>query len=76
MTWPTSGKRSGCRRLGDAAADAGELTSHIARHAWADLARNSGRDVYGTRQRLAHSGLGTTERYLAKGGGDAGDGEL
>ena len=53
-----------------------KLTFHIARHAWADLARKSGRDVYEICRGMAHSGLGVTERYLAKGGGDVVDGEL
>ena len=53
-----------------------KLTFHIARHSWADLARKSGRDVYEISRALAHSGLGITERYLAKGGGDVVDGEL
>ncbi len=53
-----------------------KLTFHIARHSWADLARKSGRDVYEISRGLAHSGLGITERYLAKGGGDVVDGEI
>lgn len=53
-----------------------KLTFHIARHSWADLARKSGRDVYEISRGLAHSGLGITERYLAKGSGDVVNGEL
>lgn len=53
-----------------------KLTFHIVRHSWADLARKSGRDVYEISRGLAHSGLGITERYLAKGGGDVVNGEL
>ncbi len=43
---------------------------------WADLAQKLGRDVYEISRGLAHSGLGITERYLAKIGGDVVDGEL
>ena len=53
-----------------------KLTFHIACHTWADLARKSGRDVYEISRGLAHSGLGITERYLAKGGGDIVNGEI
>ncbi|HEX8387089.1 MAG TPA: site-specific integrase [Rubricoccaceae bacterium] len=53
-----------------------KLTFHIARHTWADLARKSGRDVYEISRGMAHSGLGITERYLAKGGGSVVDGEI
>ena len=53
-----------------------KLTFHIARHTWADLARKSGRDVYEISRGLAHSGLGVTERYLARGGGDVVNGEI
>ncbi len=53
-----------------------KLTFHIARHTWADLARKSGRDVYEISRGMAHSGLGMTERYFAKGGGDVVNGEL
>ena len=53
-----------------------KLTFHIARHTWADLARKSGRDVYEMGRGLAHSGLGITERYLARGGGAVVDGEI
>ena len=53
-----------------------KLTFHIARHTWADLARKSGRDVYEISRGMAHGGLGITERYLARGGGDVINGEL
>ena len=53
-----------------------KLTFHIARHTWANLARKSGRDVYAISRGLAHSGLGITERHLAKGGGDIVNGAI
>ncbi len=40
------------------------LSSHVARHSFADLARRSG-DVYAVSKALGHSDLATTERYLA-----------
>ena len=41
------------------------LTSHVARHSWADFARRSGWDVYSISKVLRHSNLRVTERYLA-----------
>lgn len=41
------------------------LTSHVARHSWADLARQGGWDVYSISKVLRHSNLKITERYLA-----------
>lgn len=43
--------------------DAG-LSSHVARHSFADLARQSG-DLYAVSKALGHSSLGTTQVYLA-----------
>ncbi len=40
------------------------LTSHVARHSWADLARRMGWDLYSISRVLRHSNLKVTERYL------------
>ena len=48
------------------------LSSHVARHTFADLARQSG-DVYAVSKALGHSDLATTERYLASFDRDAVD---
>lgn len=39
-----------------------KLTFHGARHAWADLARRSGRDLHEIRTAMRHSGLSVTEQ--------------
>ena len=52
------------------------LTFHAARHAWADLARKSGRDLQEIRKALKHSGLSVTEHYFAGGEGDVVDAEI
>ena len=41
------------------------LTFHIARHAWADLARKSGRSLHEIRDGLKHYSLSMTEFYFA-----------
>ncbi len=53
-----------------------KLTFHLARHAWADLARRAGRDVYDISRGMAHSGLNVTEYYLSKFEGDVVDAEI
>ena len=52
------------------------LTFHGARHAWADLARQSGRDLHAIRDALKHSGLSVTEQYFASGEGAVVDAAL
>ena len=52
------------------------LTFHAARHAWADLARRSGRDLHEIRNAMKHSGLSVTEHYFASGEGDVVDAEI
>ncbi len=49
------------------------LSSHVARHSFADLARQSG-DVYAVSKALGHSDLATTQRYLSSFDQDAVDG--
>ena len=46
-----------------------KLTFHMARHAWADLARKSGRDLHEIRDAMNHSSLSVTEFYFASGEG-------
>ena len=41
------------------------LTTHAARHSFADLARRAGWSLYDLKQALRHSSTGTTEGYLA-----------
>ena len=53
-----------------------KLTFHGARHAWADLARRSGRDLHEIRNALRHSGLAVTEQYFANGEGEVVDGAI
>ena len=57
---------------GKAGIDPEGLSSHVARHSFADLARQSG-DVYAVSKALGHSDLATTERYLASFDRDAVD---
>ena len=52
------------------------LTFHGARHAWADLARRSGRDLHEIRTAMKHSGLSVTEQYFASGEGEIVDAEI
>ena len=53
-----------------------KLTFHVARHAWADLARRSGRDLHAIRDAMKHSSLSVTEFYFANGQGDIVEAEL
>lgn len=51
------------------AAEAGinkALSSHVARHTFADLARREGWDTYDTSKALRHHSLGQTQTYLAR----------
>jgi len=47
------------------------LSFHVARHSFADLARRRGWSVYDIKQALRHSSLAVTERYLAGSDSDA-----
>lgn len=42
-----------------------DVTTHVARHSFGDLARRSSEDLYAVSKALGHSDLKTTERYLA-----------
>lgn len=42
-----------------------KLTSHVARHSFADIARKKGISVYDISKALGHSSLSITEKYLA-----------
>jgi integrase len=42
-----------------------EVTMHVARHSFGDLARRRGNDLYAVSKALGHSDIKTTERYLA-----------
>ena len=42
------------------------LSSHVARHSFADLARREGWDTYDTSNALRHHSLGQTQTYLAR----------
>ena len=53
-----------------------KLTFHIARHAWADLARKSGRDLHEIRDAMKHSSLSVTEFYFANGEGAVVEGQI
>ncbi|MGB3541884.1 tyrosine-type recombinase/integrase [Rubrivirga sp.] len=57
------------KRIAKAARVDFNLTFHVARHSFADLARQSGWSIYDVSKALAHSSLAQTERYLA--GSDA-----
>ncbi|WP_263841507.1 tyrosine-type recombinase/integrase [Salinibacter sp.] len=45
--------------------DPDDVTMHVARHSFSDLARRRGDDLYAVSKALGHSDLKTTERYLA-----------
>ena len=50
-----------------------DVTMHVARHSFGDLARRRGDDLYAVSKALGHSDLKTTERYLAAFDDDAVD---
>ena len=55
--------------LKELAAEAGitkSLSSHVARHTFADLTRREGWDTYDTSKALRHHSLGQTQTYLAR----------
>jgi integrase len=43
----------------------GEVTTHVARHSFADLARRNSKDIYAVSKALGHGRVKTTEGYLA-----------
>jgi len=43
----------------------GEITTHVARHSFADLARRNSKDIYAVSKALGHGDVKTTEGYLA-----------
>ena len=53
------------KRLATRAGIESNLTFHIARHSFSDLARRSGWSIYDVSKALAHSSLAQTERYMA-----------
>ena len=53
------------KQIAEKADVGGNLSFHVARHSFADLARKRGWGVYEISKALAHSGLAITERYLA-----------
>ena len=53
--------------------DPDDVTMHVARHSFGDLARRRGDDLYAVSKALGHSDLKTTERYLATFDNDAVD---
>lgn len=53
------------KRLAKLAKIDGNLTMHVARHSFADLARRQGWDSYDISKALRHSSIAITERYLA-----------
>jgi integrase len=53
--------------------DPDEVTMHVARHSFGDLARKKSGDVHAVSQALGHSDIKTTERYLASFDNDAVD---
>jgi len=42
-----------------------DVTTHVARHSFANLARRSSKDIYAVSKALGHGDVKTTERYLA-----------
>lgn len=57
------------KELAEMAGVTTNVSTHIARHSWSDMARRRGFDVYLISQGLGHSGIRTTEHYLS--GSDA-----
>ena len=53
------------KRLAKKAKISENLTTHIARHSFANYARKQGMSIYSISKALAHSDLNTTEQYLA-----------
>lgn len=53
-----------------------QFSFHLSRHAWADLARKSGRDLYDLRDALKHSNMAVTEMYLANRASEVVDAEI
>ena len=50
-----------------------KLTTHCARHTFADMARKNGVDLHTLKGMLGHSSLGVTEAYLKELDTEAGD---
>ena len=70
----TSKANKALGRLGDLAEIGGAgLSTHVARHSFADAARKSG-DLYAVSKALGHGNLSTTQAYLADFDTDAVDG--
>jgi integrase len=53
--------------------DPDDVTTHVARHSFSDIARQKTDDIYAISKALAHSDIATTERYLAGFDADAVD---
>ncbi len=53
------------KRIAKLAGLPAKLSTHVARHSFADLARRDGWSVYDVKQALRHSSVATTEQYLA-----------
>lgn len=50
-----------------------EVTFHVARHSFADVARQRSKDIYAISKALGHASLSVTESYLASFDQDAVD---
>lgn len=55
--------KEACREAG--ISGAGDVSFHVARHSFADFARQSSDDLYAVSKALGHSDLQTTENYLS-----------
>lgn len=62
----TAGYNRDLKRLADMAGINKTITTHIARHTFADFARRKGAAVYDVSKALGHSSIKITESYLAK----------
>lgn len=66
QVWNQMANRS-LKKLADCAGidNPDDLTMHVARHSFGDLAQKKSGDVYAVSKALGHSDVATTERYLA-----------
>lgn len=53
------------KKVGELAEIDKTITTHMARHTFADMARQKSKDIYGVSKALRHSSTKITEQYLA-----------
>jgi integrase len=54
------------KKLAKLAGIESNVTTHVARHTWADMARKEGMNIYDISKSLGHSDINITQIYLAE----------